>query len=86
MYDMITVILAALGIYAGIGFIFAIAFVTRGVDRIDHNARGGGLGFRLLILPGAATFWPVLLRRWISGAPPPEERNAHRDRAREAQP
>ena len=34
-------------------------------------------------MPGVAAFWPLLLRRWIRKAQPAEERNAHRDRARE---
>jgi len=56
--------------------------VGKGVDRIDPNARGAGLGFRLLILPGSAALWPLLLRRWIAGSPPPAERNTHRDMAK----
>jgi hypothetical protein len=55
----------ALTLYAGMGFVFAIAFVARGVWRIDGQAAGSGLGFRLIILPGAAALWPVLLGRWI---------------------
>jgi len=81
MLDVISVILAIAGVYAGIGFVFAIAFVAKGVEQIDHNARGTSFGFRLLILPGSVAFWPMLLRRWISRASPPQERNAHRDAA-----
>ena len=50
--------------YVILGAIFAVAFVARGVDRIDSAARGTGLGFRALILPGVVALWPVLLRRW----------------------
>ena len=52
--------------------------MTRGVERIDPAAKGASRGFRLIIVPGAVALWPLLLRRWISGAPPPAERNAHR--------
>lgn len=54
--------------YAGIGVAFALAFVLRGVRRVDPDARGAPIGFRLLILPGAAALWPLLLRRWRAAA------------------
>lgn len=69
----------ALTAYAGLGLLFAAAFVWVGVERVDTQARGTGIGFRLLILPGMAAFWPLLLRRWVRGvAEPPLEHNAHR--------
>ena len=69
-----------LAAYAGAGLLLAIAFVTTGVQRIDHAAAGSGLGFRLIILPGVVALWPVLLWRWATGrTEPPREHNAHRD-------
>jgi hypothetical protein len=66
-------------IYFAIGAVFAVPFVTRGVDRIDPMARGAGWGFRALILPGTVLFWPLLLVRWAAGSmAPPVETNAHR--------
>ena len=56
---------AALTLYAAMGCVFAIAFVARGVSRIDGQAAGASLGFRLIILPGVTALWPVLLDRWI---------------------
>lgn len=73
-------------IYLVVGILFGIVFVTRGVQTIDHAAEGTGWGFRLIILPGVAAFWPLLLGRWIRRAQPGEERNAHRDRARGDRP
>jgi hypothetical protein len=70
-------------IYAAIGLAFAVAFVRWGVDRIDPVARASGWGFRLAILPGAAALWPLLAARLARGGPPPVERNAHRDAARD---
>jgi len=65
--------------YALLGALFATAFVTRGVQRIDSGARGTGIAFRLLLIPGTIAFWPLLLRRWLSGqTDPPIERNPHR--------
>ncbi len=71
-------IVVAWGIYAGIGILFAGLFVTRGVERVDAAAHGASWGFRILILPGVAALWPLLASRWLRGAPPPDERTAHR--------
>ena len=69
----------AMELYGAIGAAFAIAFVTFGVTKIDSEARGSGVGFRLVIIPGVALFWPMLLARWVSGASgPPPEGNPHR--------
>lgn len=75
--------LAVAGLYLGVGLVFALVFVVRGVQQIDRHAVGGSWGFRLAILPAAATLWPILLRRWLRRSPPPEERNAHRELAGE---
>jgi len=74
-----TLLVGALYLYGVAGLFFAIAFVTTGVKRIDSQAIGSGVAFRVLIFPGAAALWPLLLRRWISRTgEPPEERNPHR--------
>ena len=49
--------------YAIAGLVFGLAFVWAAVDRIDANTKGTSLGFRLMILPGAAALWPILLTR-----------------------
>lgn len=53
-------------VYAAAGFVFAFAFVVRGAATIDRSAEGAPLSFRLLIFPGAAALWPILLRKWMS--------------------
>ena len=69
----------ALESYAGLGLIFAVPFVCIGVNRLDSEAKGSGVGFRLLILPGVAAFWPTFLYRWTRGlVEPPGEKNPHR--------
>ena len=84
MYESLaTILVGATATYLAIGFAFAIAFVIRGVGRIDPAAREGSLGFRLLILPGCAALWPILARNWLRRSPPPEERNAHRAAAQD---
>jgi hypothetical protein len=74
-----TIFVYALEIYAAVGLLFAIVFVSIGVTRIDREAQGTKLGFRLIILPSVAAFWPLLLKRWLSGASEPQsEKNPHR--------
>jgi hypothetical protein len=59
----IIVLLAA--VYLGAGILVAVPFALRGVSRIDPAASGAGWGFRLIIIPGAAALWPVILLRWM---------------------
>lgn len=75
----------ALEFYLLAGVLFALPFVWRGAGRVDPTAAEGTRGFRLLILPGSVALWPLLALRWLTGADsPPDERNAHRDTARES--
>ncbi len=65
--------------YAIIGLLFALAFVSRGAQKVDQQAAGTSFAFRCLIFPGALAFWPLLLRRWFHATgEPPEGRNPHR--------
>ena len=72
-------IVYTLAVYASLGLVFAVPFVWLGVQRLDSEAQGSGTGFRLLILPGIAAFWPMFLHRWRRGiAEPSVEKNPHR--------
>jgi hypothetical protein len=77
------IFLFTLGIYLTTGFLFSLAFVIFGVGKIDSHAVHGSWGFRVLIVPGAAALWPILVRRWIRGEQePPEQCDAHRKAAK----
>jgi hypothetical protein len=80
MYERLAILFVdALYLYGAFGLVFAAAFVAIGVKRVDSQAKGSSVAFRLLIFPGSMAFWPLLLRRWIAGhSEPPEERNPHR--------
>ncbi len=68
-----------LAVYAAFGLLFAVTFVWLGVQRLDSEAQGSGIGFRMLILPGVAAFWPMFLYRWTRRiVEPPIETNPHR--------
>ena len=56
-----------LAAYALAGALFAAAFVTTGIARVDPVADHAPWGFRLIVMPGVAALWPLLLRRWIRG-------------------
>jgi hypothetical protein len=62
---IISIILIIVAVYLAAGFLFAIPFVIKGVTQIDEGAIGSAWGFRLIILPGAIVFWPLLLKKWI---------------------
>lgn len=83
---MVEAVVRLAAIYALLGLLFGGVFVLAGVGRLDPAARGAGWGFRLLILPGVAALWPLLLLRWIRGqGEPPTERNPHRDAPRKGE-
>jgi hypothetical protein len=69
--------------YLILGILFAMVFVTWGVNRIDPLAPAAPWTFRVLVTPGTVVFWPLLLVRWLTGSvAPPVETNPHRLRAR----
>jgi hypothetical protein len=75
------IIVWALLTYAAAGVLFAVYFALSGVTKLDDAAKGTGPGFRLIIFPGAAAFWPLLLFRLVKGTHRPAEKNAHRNAA-----
>ena len=82
MNAVILALLTILGIYLGLGFVFSVIFVLAGVKTIDPGAVEGTWGFKILIIPGCAIFWPYLLKRWMRKSAPPEESSAHRRAAK----
>ena len=68
--ETVTAILSALALYAAAGAVFALAFLSIGLPRIDHASKGAGLLFRLMIVPGLIALWPLMLVRWIAGGQP----------------
>lgn len=70
--EAVTAILTGAALYAAAGVVFAFLFLGLGVTRIDDGAKGAGITFRLLILPGLIALWPLMLARWIAGGQPHE--------------
>ena len=64
-------LVTGLGLYALIGAVFALYFVSLGVARIDPAARTMPLQARLLIFPGVLALWPLMLVKFITQKEPP---------------
>ena len=71
MFDWASGLLLLLEAYLGAGAVFALGFAIWGAARIDPTARGMPIAARLLILPGAAALWPLLLWKCVLRQPPP---------------
>jgi len=50
-------------IYAVIGALVAVPFLTFGIDRIDPGS-SGAYAVRALLFPGVIALWPVVATRW----------------------
>ena len=66
MHPAVAFLLNALALYAAVGIVTALAFVSFGVTRVQPAPVS--LGARILILPGAAALWPYVLTRWLKAA------------------
>jgi hypothetical protein len=51
--------------YIGIGLVFGVFFAMKGAMILDPVAKGAPIGFRLLVLPGSAALWPLLLSKLL---------------------
>lgn len=79
------ILFGLLAFYTLIGVVFAFFFVIKGVGKVDPSATRGTWGFRILIFPASAALWPLLLKRWKTGAHLPVEHNPHRDAAKKGE-
>jgi len=75
MAPLVGTTLVVIGAYLAIGLVVGVAFVVRGVDRIDPSMRGSPRSVRILILPGSVALWPLIAAKWI-GAPKHESGHA----------
>lgn len=59
---------AALALYAMLGVAVGLAFVLGAATRILPQPATVTTPARILLFPGAAVLWPVVLRRWLQTA------------------
>ena len=62
---MIEIALIIVLIYLGLGILFVIPFLLKGLTKVDEGTHGGTIGFKIIIIPGVIVFWPVLLNKWM---------------------
>lgn len=58
------VILWIAGLYVGAGALVALAFAAVGAPNLVRQTPVT-IGARLLLIPGAILFWPLILKRWL---------------------
>ncbi len=61
--ELAGLLVLAAAAYLAVGVVFAIVFATRLAGRLDPAAARGTWGFRVLVFPGAALLWPLLMLR-----------------------
>ncbi len=71
---LLTIIFSGIMIYLLCGLVFALAFVTKGANKIDEGAQHSTIGFKIIIIPGTMVFWPILLNKWLKAS-----KNSHHD-------
>ena len=59
------ILIDLLAIYAVVGAVTALAFVTFGIARVLPPGTPVTIGARVLLLPGATLLWPYVLLRWV---------------------
>jgi hypothetical protein len=64
-------LLYGLALYALVGLVTAIGFVSFGIARVLPHAATVTLGARILFLPGATVLWPYVLMRWLKSGHTP---------------
>jgi hypothetical protein len=62
---ILNIIVVVIFIYLLLGLLFAIAFLWKGVVKVDNGAEDTSIFFKLLILPGCVLFWVYLLSKWM---------------------
>ena len=69
--ELASLITTLLGLYFGVGALFALFFVIFGASRIDPGAQGMPLQARLIIFPGVMGLWPLMLTKLLTQKAPP---------------
>ena len=57
-------ILLGLALYAAVGAVTALAFVSFGLSQVFPHPMPATLGARILLLPGSIALWPYIILRW----------------------
>lgn len=69
--ELAEMLVMALGIYFGLGFLLAALFVFLGAGKVDPAAKTMPFQARLIILPGTMLLWPLMAIKWATQKEPP---------------
>ncbi|HUB96016.1 MAG TPA: hypothetical protein VL993_08870 [Stellaceae bacterium] len=58
-------------LYAGVGFVVAVAFSLFGVTRALTVEGRVTIGARLFLLPASTALWPLVASRWLAASRAP---------------
>lgn len=70
METVVSIFFIILGVYLATGFLFAIVFIFKGIEKVDESAHGATPGFKIIIIPGVMALWPFLLNKWRKAPAP----------------
>lgn len=62
--NILELILITLAAYLGLGIIIACLYLIKAIHKVDQTAISTSLGFKLIIFPGLAMLWPIMLMKW----------------------
>ena len=62
------IVIMIVEVWLALGLAIAIAFLLAGLERQEPSARGSH-AFRILLVPGMAMLWPLVLARWRTPLP-----------------
>lgn len=65
METTISTVLTIVEIYLALGVLFSIAFLWKGIAKVDDGAKETGVVFKMLLFPGLIGFWVYFLRKWL---------------------
>lgn len=69
MNDVVSFVVAALGVYMLAGVLVAIYAVSGALRRFDPATQESRLGFKVVAFPGLAALWPVVLLKIMAAKP-----------------
>jgi hypothetical protein len=58
---------SALGGYLGVGLAFALTMIAGGFRRLDPLAQAAPWHVKLVLIPGLAALWPIMLIKFVRG-------------------
>lgn len=63
---MASVVLGFAAGWIALGVLVALPFAFFGAPRVLDAAKGSSIAFRLMVLPGAALLWPLVIWKWVA--------------------